>query len=522
MSENWIILFLVILGISQVVALLRIKPSKRKYLKFFLNFLLFMAVYLLVLPPTWNLNTDKVKIGIATSDLPSDFISTSKKNQNLEKIYYANDYQKDEYKNFENIFLLGQNFSVDFLSQLYGKNVIHLPYFFENQIKDLHWLGLLRQHEAQVISGQINVNKKVFLHLKLGNTILDSVEVSPKKTSFKLKTNIIQLGKSNLSIYLGNQLLKDIHFYVLPPYKFKVQILADFPDFETKVLAEWLGKNGHSVQVKTLIAKDIINTTQINEKSNSDFDYLIISPSQINRTELKNAINKNKSVMVFNFSDPVSEIENINKVFKTNFSIKRISQEDDIKISSELSIFPYKIEDNRELINSIDYPLAAHYKKIGISLLKETYPLTLSGDSTTYQKIWTAWLSLQSSIKINNILIDAPIISNVFEQISFNNFEDTSSFDSISLKSNPVNSSTKNSNIIFEKSGWQILNDSISLFVEDSNSTFTKQRHLINFLKNNELKTGNHINPKEETLPSWLRFLIFILVFFIVWAETKI
>ncbi|UEG54416.1 hypothetical protein LLH06_05480 [Mucilaginibacter daejeonensis] len=133
------------------------------------------------------------------------------------------------------------------------------------------WPDQVRSGEPLELQGTYHntQSKAVKLFLKSAGTGLDSVNVAPNQTlPFKLST--IPKGSGALVYHLlalsGSDTLSndDVPFRIEPSRPLKVLMLNASPNFETRFLKDWLGKNGYAVASRALISKNKFSQEFVN------------------------------------------------------------------------------------------------------------------------------------------------------------------------------------------------------------------------------------------------------------------
>jgi hypothetical protein len=166
---------------------------------------------------------------------------------------------------------------------------------------------------------------------------------------------------------------------------------------------------------------------------------------------------------------------------------------------------------------------------VGVSLISETYPLLLSGDSVTYRHIWGSVLQFLQPIQKNNIEIKAPILQNQFTTLKFNNFEKAPEIfktksDTIYTKISPINGHTNIGKYVFRKPNWQTINDSLEVFVNEittADQYFVQTKNILNSYITYQNMEPSKRHNESEILPDWLHLLISLALFIVVWIEAK-
>lgn len=529
---NYILIFLLAILIALQFYWVFFKiPIKNRIPKAILNLALWLSIVILIFPPSWQIKESNKHIGIVSENLPQFFLEKIKDRLKIDALVSKKEFAQTE-KAIQNstkkITLIGNDFSQEFLSNLIGKNLSYEPYQEPNFPIDLDWKAILRQNENQEILGKIELKKDQILKVKFGNTTLDSIKLQKGKSKFKLSFPSFSVGQTTVELFLNESLIQKINYYSRKPKPRKIVMLLENPDFESKTLADWLAKNGNTVEVITELTKNTIQKIDLNKDLTSeDFDILISSPKYAVSAIAKEAIAKNKSLLFINFSDPNSQIQKINKTLGTVFTTKRISNESEIKLINEISAFPYQFEKNISQKQLLQLPIIVNHNHIGISLLNETYPLALSGDSLNYRKIWGGILRMLIPIEKENLTLNAPVFIDQKIDFYINNFENpinkiAISGDTISLSNAPLNMYSKNGSYIFRKNGWQPFLDSLAIYVEEKPIPFQNINQILDFVKQNKITFQTINQNMMYRLPTWFIFGLIISILALLWIEPKI
>jgi hypothetical protein len=155
--------------------------------------------------------------------------------------------------------------------------------------------------------------------------------------------------------------------------------------------------------------------------------------------------------------------------------------------------------------------------------------LLLSGDSITYRNIWGSVLQFLQPIQKNNIEIKAPILHNQFTTLKFNNFEKAKDIfrtksDTIYTKISPINEYTSIGKYVFRKPNWQTIYDSLEVFVNEVSTAdqfFVQTKNILNSYNTIQNEEQSQLNNESEILPDWLRLLVCLALFIVVWIEAK-
>lgn len=506
-----------------------------------LNLLLCAVLSLYLLQPHWGFTTDTSRVLIADDNVPSAFVQKLKDSLNINESFSLADFNRHRFEdpNFTNqlgaVTLVGEGFSSAMLSQLSKQNLQWIPYFKADALQDIQWKALLRRGEMQTVTGKINSSKQQILKIKYANQLLDSLLLKEDFNTFSLQFPAFALGKTETQLVLDNNPLQSVHFFTRKTSPLSYLFILENPDFESKTLADWLGKNGHSVQLTTTIAKNLQNSTSINQTPNqkTEPDVIITNPSNASHPQVKKAAAAGKSILFTNLSNPVQDIKNINVGLGTHWQIKKISNEESIPLANELTAIPYQFVNASNQKNVLGYPVAIQKTvgKIGVSFINETFPLKLSGDSLSYQQLWAAILTqLQPSLP-NNIEIDAPIVSGVSTSIHFNNLaaKPTSTHiekDTIALTYSPINPLSASAAYQFHREGWQPFQDSLELFVDEGFTPAMQSQLLKHYLLAHSTYQSNATQAtnlsSQLSFPAWVWFVLLLACLTMLWVEPKV
>lgn len=518
---------LILLLAVQLFWVFRNQNKKRRWLKLALNLFLWASLVVLIFPPRLKSAETLDKIGIRDANITDGFLKNMKDSLGLKKIVSPAQYLKEyEDKNLK-VYLLGQSFDAEFLSNFSDKKVEFFPEFKQNEIQNINWRAVLYQNETQEIDGYIDVEKPALIGLKFGNQTLDSIKLNKGKQHFSMSFPSFSIGKTSVKLTLDGSNLMDLNYYSRTAPKLKVLFLADSPDFETKMLSEWLGKNGHEVDVETMVTKTTTNKVNINKTKTANYNLVFTTPDRVNNAICRQTLNSGGGVFVYNVQE--GDLPNINKNLGDSFVLQRISSETETKLSNDLVSIPFGFKDNKNQQKLKPWPVAISNRHVGVTLISETYPLLLSGDSINYRKIWGGVLQLLQPTLRNNIEVQAPVLENLFTSFRFNNFNDNPglfkiSKDTIFLKNSPINLKETVGSYVFRSTGWQEINDSLEVFVnktEQPSALFKQTKSILKSYKPNGNDGSVQTNTSNQILPDWLRLLLCIIFFVLLWVEAK-
>ncbi len=529
---DWLLaVALVILLAIQLLALWKKKVSK---IKIGLNLLLWLSVCMLVINPSWNQSVDTSKVLVYSDGISTETIEKAKDSLKISKVFSQKEFDRKVKENADfasklgKIYFFGQDASPEILSKIGQNNIAWIPFFKIDEIQDIRWNAITRKGEMQEITGKIELSASKTIKIKFGNQVLDSLKLPKGFSSFSLKTPTFSIGRTSLSLELDQEKLQTINFCGIKKLAQNILFVLSNPDFESKTLADWLGKGGNKVEIRTTIAKNTLNSVSIN-KTEKIFspDIIITDPSNAGNSLVKKAFSEGKSILFINLENPELDTKTINQNLGTKWKLKRTSTQENRPISQELTAQPYEFESNVLQKSVFDYPIAIQKKigKVGISLLNETFPIMLSGDSLTYARIWQSTFQVLNPDFDNNIEVEAPIFQDIKEEILLNSTSWQSQLsiedDTVKTTQSAINPTTSRAIYTFRKTGWQPFQDSLDVYVDVNQSVFAKANLLKQYLKSDVISAGSE-QKLRVFLPEWAWFMLILLILAGLWVEAKV
>ncbi|MFD2936448.1 hypothetical protein [Spirosoma flavum] len=534
---NWIIaLALLTLLIGQLWLISRNQSlsTGRKGLRAGLNLLLWLLVVGYFLHPHWQTQRASTHALLVGEEVPAAFVRQIKDSLHIQDSFTSRNL-KDEY---DSVTIVGQRFPTETLTQLSNSAVQWVSYNQPDKLQGIRWKGIVRQGEIQRVTGRIQSSEKQILRLRFGSRTLDSVALQAGANTFVLQFPAFARGRSQSELVLGSTTLDTIHFFTRPTEPLTVQILLNNPDFESKTLSEWLGKQGHTVQVATSLSKNIRSNININKvgksASKTTPDLIITEPTNAANVTIRKAVAEGKAVLFINVTNPETDCRTINLALGSKWQVRKVSNEPLVPIATGLNALPYRFTDNLNQFAVSGYPIAVQRTsgRIGVSLLSETFPLSLSGDSVAYNRIWTAVLARLSHPDKNSIQVDAPVYSGLQQEISVNNSGGISPFmmigqDTVSLVKSPINERSAAGLSLFGKAGWQSVQDSLAVYVNARNPTdpVAEQQVISQFVSahsQDQPMTERIARTTIFQLPNWIWLLLILSCFTALWVEPKL
>lgn len=532
---NWIIVVLLVAVLAvQLVLLLRnqsLAPG-RKNIRLGLNIGLWLILTAFVLKPTWNTQIDPRQALLAADDVPNNYL-----NQLKDSLQIQQSFRPDEFKGeYQTVTLVGQDFPEELLSRLSQSSLRWIPYYTPNQLQGVQWKGMLRKGELQRITGSIQSTEKQNLRIRFGNRTLDSLEVNKGQRTFTLQFPTFAQGRTEAILMLGDKAIDTIRFFAQPTESLAYQFILNNPDFESKTLADWLGRQGNAVQLTSTVAKGVGNDISINRttKSKTVADIIITSPDKATDPVVKKAVTQGKSVLFINLTSPEADVKTINQALGSNWRVRKVSNEEHIPIGNGLTALPYQFVDaaNQQAIPGWPVAVQRNVSKVGVSLLSETFPLKLSGDSLHYGQLWASVLAQLQPSYTNNVQIDAPVYRGIRSLVRLNNWPSHPQAirlgtDTLSLTYSAINPQSAETTYRFPKSGWQSVQDSMAVYVDET-SSLARARLVSEFVAAHSDEAHSLSSPTPTvqqvavSVPLWVWLVLFLVCFSALWLEPKL
>lgn len=537
---SWMIVVLLtaVLGIQLVLVIRNQTLSgRRKAVRLVLNLLFWLVLLAYFLQIECQFPVDRKPLLLAADEVPTDYVAHLKDSLNLGETARLNAFKDPGFKaklldgTVDSVVLVGTGFSPDVLGQLSRQSVRWVPYYRPDQLQLIRWKGIRRKGEWQTVSGVIQSSRKQMLSLRFGNQTLDSLPVPKGAAAFHFRFLVFSQGRTAVELMLDQKPLDTLRFFARKAETVSYQFVLDNPDFESKTLADWLGQKGNSVELTSLVAKDIRNRVQINRAIPPDV--IITTPGNADNPVVKKAVSQGKPVLFMNGADPEADSKLINRALGTNWQVKKISNEAAVSLGNGVQALPYQFRDALNQFPVAWYPVAVQKTAapIGWSLLSETFPLKLSGDSMRYDRIWTAVLAQLQPSSPNNIQVDAPVFNGFRSVIQFNNLVRKPAAihletDTVRLDYSVINGMSAEVSYAFGRSGWQPFLDSLEVYVDqpDAQNGFGG-RFMTDYVRARSAEsspvkgdTGRLVSAK---IPEWVWLILFLGCLTALWIEPK-
>ncbi len=533
-------LALLVLLLVQGGLILRHKTlsSGRKALRAALNALLWLALVGYMLQIKWPVDRPATHALLAGEDVPATYARLVQDSLHIQERVTPGTFKAG----YDSVTLVGHDFPGELLTRLSQSTVRWVPYDQPGRIYDLRWKGMVRQGEMQHITGHIQSPDQRLLRVQFGRQTLDSLMLKPGSNPVTLQFPAFGRGRMQTELVMGEELVDTVRFYTRPTAHLQVRFVLDNPDFESKTLAEWLGKQGHSVQVLTTLAKNVRSTTGINQSAagpGSKPDLVVTDPTNAANGLVRKTIADGKAVLFINLSNPVADVAAINRALGTRWQVRGYSNQETVPVGNSLTAHPYRFSYSPNQFAVAGYPVAMQQTagRVGVSLLNETFSLTLSGDTTAYSRIWHSVMTRLQPVEKNNVLLDAPVFASLPGKVAVNNpVLDRSILrvgtDTVRLTKSPLNQQSSAGTLLTILTGWQPVQDSLAIWVEPikKGKPAADQQVVSQFMRahaNYEtIRTATSSQTREaspgETLPNGVWLTVFLICLTALWVEPKI
>ncbi|UZO80722.1 hypothetical protein NBT05_17485 [Aquimarina sp. ERC-38] len=490
----------------------------------------------------------------------------------IEEIFYQpNQPIFKEDKLPKELFILGDGVKTYDFWQLESIPTIH--YLFSDSLQGISQVtyndNLVEGNKLKVSGVYQNsiVSNSLFLESE-GGFALDSVLLRGHQLdTFSLSSTIKVSGSYVYQLVEKDSLQQILRTEPLPvqvktAQALNIVLLNTFPNFESKYLKNFLSDQGHRLVVRNQISKGKFKYEYINDpdfqflgfkkESLTSPDLIIMSSSVLNvmsqseKNALHNSVKKEGIGVLILPSFKVS-LKSIQEF--TGFTLRR-NQKETANLSEEINIeletYPFEIKRSLPTLpiwKSSDERVVAAYQqlkngRIGISLIKNTYPLLLKGNEKAYQAYWVKLINaiiklpnskVQWEDKPNFIFKDKPYTfhfrSNLaLPEVYLNNSHQ------IPLLQDPELSYLWNGTTYPKEIGWntlQMVQDTLhtqQFYVLDSSRWKTWQKfHQRKQNKNLErsLNTTHTNFEQQRPVPLWYFYLLFLISMGWLWFDGK-
>lgn len=492
-----------------------------------LNALLLGVLLGFVWQPTWPREADTTHALLVGDEVPGAIARRVRDSLNLRKTVSPTAFRPEE---VDSVTLLGHRFPPTLLARLNAHHLRWVPFDVSEKPAHLQWKGMVRLGEEQLIRGTVSVQERHKLAIRFGGQTLDSLWLRPGKQAFTLRFPVLAKGRVSTTLWLDDKLTDTVRFFGQGVRPMNVRFLLNTPDFETKTLADWLGRQGHRVELSSSLSEGIEANVQINTPGKAAPDLIVTEPGLTGQPLVRKALTEGKSVLILGLTNPAAEANLLNRTLGTRWQFGRVSTEATVPARDGLTALPYRFVPGLNQFLLRDYPIGVQAVggRVAVSLLTETFPLKLSGDSTAYARIWNAVLAKLQPIQSDNINVDAPVLANHRASLLLNNPSGTSATvrlagDTSTRQASTLNAQSSITRYRFARSGWQSLADSLEVFVEDS-TAHPHERMGAWLLAHARYGTSNtRVLPAHEgRVPDWIWLVLFLTCLTALWVEPKL
>lgn len=518
-------------------------PKKRLRVRLGLSLGLWAIAILYVIQPQWSRLFNARRVILFSATVPTEVLQKAKDSLRITESFSLTEWERRMEEDpglaerIGAVYLAGQDAGPRTLHWLSDHEIHWLPSFQKEKLQAIQWKALLRKGELQEITGRIEPIEPKMLRVTYARQVLDSVLLPKGVQSFQLRFPAFAIGRTETTLELDGHPLQNVAFYSRKPRPLSVSFILQHPDFESKTLAEWLGKNGNRVEMSTTVAKNTQSNISLNRMGiQKPFaaDIIITEPENASHPTVKKALTEGKSVLFFNITQPEKAVRNINAALGTHWRIRKIANEESVPIGKAMTSLPYRPEEDLRQRNVFGYPAAIQKMggKVGISFVNETFPLKLSGDSLTYDAFWSSMLQVLTPVQESTVSAVAPLWKDVRSSFVLNTFPQPVSSvsvagDTVSTQPSALNARTFTTEYIFRKTGWQPFQDSLEVYVESEESAVAKTLRLQETLRVHDQSAKVNTPTAESTvitskLPDWAWMLLFLLCLTALWVEPKV
>jgi hypothetical protein len=515
----------------------------RKTGRMTLHGLLWLALLGFVLQPRWRSQLPAGRVLLVADDVPMAIAERTRDSLKINTMIRAKAFRGAT----DTVVLLGQTYPEALTARL-ARNVVQwIPYDAPGTLQALHWKGIVRQGEYQTITGQLNVPDGQLLRLRFGQNVLDSTRLSAGNQPFRLQYPVFSQGRTSLTLWLGDTLLDTLRFVARPLSRLQVRFVLDAPDFETRALADWLGQQGHRVELSTSLSKGIGSTLALNvpeatKPTGTLPDLLITDPANAGNPLIGKALAGGKSVLILNLTRPDTDVLAIGRATGTRWLVRRVPGKDSLRVGPSLTALPYRFVPAPTMLplgtySAVVQPTTGRNVggRIAVSLLTETFPLRLSGDSAAYERLWISLLAPLHPPAANNVRFDAPLLNHQSNAVWLNNPTGSGTLlrlgrDTLTLRPEPLNARSWVGRVRAAQTGWQPLADTLAGFVYPTighmgiGTLAQRKKIAAMVLAHRRYDTYRPATTRyaETNIPDWAWLAAVLLLLTAAWIEPKL
>ena len=550
--ENYLIALLLLallIGLIWLVGRQKSLSSGRKVLRLALHGLLWLAVLGLWLQPRWQQTLPSGTVLIAADNVPASQVQAAATGLGVKTAFTTRTFG-DLKTNVpvDTVWLLGQDFPPALLARLSRQVVRWQPVDRPNEVQQLHWKGVVRQGEQQRVGGRIFTDEGGLMRLRFGRQTVDSTRVAAGSGAFRLAYPVFAEGRTHATLWLGNTLLDTLWFVARPVGNLRVRFVLDAPDFETRALADWLGQQGHTVELTNRLSTGIGSQLTINESRSGTLpDLVVTDPANAGNPLVNKVLVAGKSAIVLNLTRPDVDVPAVARATGTRFQVRRIPGKDTLRVAPNLTALPFRFQPAPGTLLLPDYPVAVQVgggNRVAVSLLTETFPLRLSGDSAAYGRLWQSVLAQLRPTDQNNVQIDAPVFRHQPAALSVNNARTVAGqlkigADTLTLRPAPANARSYRGVGRLRRVGWVPVQDTLAVYVYPDSvrsagtanalAAVARRQQTADWVRAHRLYDAptvqareSRIRTIEKAIPDWGWLLVISLLLSALWIEPKV
>lgn len=494
---------------------------RQKRVKAGLNTLLFFLVVLFLFSPARPFGKEVQTLLVYDASIPREARDSVRVQYGIQDEITARELKVKRYGSAR-FFFLGQYPDPAALSYLAGKEVHWIP--FGETLEEIRWEGILREGERQTVEGRIHLTQPGVLKVVYGEYTLDSLVLSGGEQPFRLTFPVFAKGRNRVTLLLEDRPLRDIAFYARARAPLFITVLPDHPDFESRILTEWLGGLGHYVEVSTPVARSVVYESRVNKAVRKEEpDLVIATPGRADDPRVKKAVAENRSVLFFGLGEVPGALAKINRATGSRFSARRVSEQENRPLPHELTALPYTFapQPNQRQAGAWPVSFQKNGATVAVSLMNETFPARLRGDTLLYSEIWGGVLSALETSDTAKVRVPAPVFRDTPASVTLHTARNLLPIeeDSLFLKASAANLLQKSGKFIFPRAGWHTLPEVGEVWVEEAPAMPGIQWE--NWLKANATLLKSEVLPPEQEIFASFWFWLFLLFFAALWVETK-
>lgn len=314
-------------------------------------------------------------------------------------------------------FILGEGLPGHVLDELANRSLQYFPGNSNSGITELHIPEVTLPNRDYEITGRFSNSPGVDLVLSGPQGKTDSVHLNEGDHNFRLSFRAVAPGSVTYTLTenrSGQTLQHTLPVTIQDTRRLRILIVEQHPTFETLYLKNVLAKN-HQVTIRYQLSKGIykyehINATgrrfdRLNGENLNAVDVLMIDDqtlaklSETERNQVDIAIREGLGcLIVFRARDTFQKAGSFLSLKFENAGADPIKLSLDTKNTFVIPIASLRPADDQRLVPLLPDGgrpagyVEDHFGKRGYTLLTETYPLMLRGDSVAYGRLWSSFV----------------------------------------------------------------------------------------------------------------------------------